>query len=85
LYLLRSELFAANGARIWRVTYEETEPVGGGPTALLMPRKVRIEQPAASSDTLVHFKEIALNPHISDDAFVQSPRPGMSEQEVSCE
>jgi hypothetical protein len=85
LYLVRSELFSAQGQRIWRVTYDEVEPVGSGPTALLMPRKVHIEQPASSSDTLVHFKDIALNPHIPDDAFVQTARPGMSEQEVSCD
>jgi outer membrane lipoprotein-sorting protein len=85
LYLLRSELLSASGARIWRVTYDEVEPVGSGPTALLMPRKVRIEQAASSSDTLVNFKDVALNPHISDDVFVQSARPGMREEEVSCE
>ena len=85
LYLLRSELFSPSHARIWRVTYEDVEPVASGPAGLLMPRKVRIEQPASASDTLVHFKEIALNPHIPDDAFVQSPRPGMTEEEVSCE
>jgi outer membrane lipoprotein-sorting protein len=67
------------------VTYDEVEPVGSGATAVLMPKKVRIEQPASSSDTLVHFKDIALNPHIPDDAFVQTARPGMSEQEVSCD
>jgi hypothetical protein len=85
LYLLRSELFSASGARIWRVTYDEVEPLGSGPTALLMPRKVRIEQAASNSDTLVHFKDIALNPQIPDDVFVQSARAGMSEEEVSCE
>jgi hypothetical protein len=85
LYLLRSELFASSGQRIWRVTYEEPVPVGQGPDALLMPRRVRVEQPASGSDTLVHFKDVAKNPRIPDDAFVQTPRPGMTVEEASCD
>ena len=85
LYLLRSELISAAGARVWRVTYEETEPLGQGADALLMPRRLHIEQPASGSDTEVRFKEIAKNPRIPDDAFVQTPRAGMTEQEASCD
>ena len=85
LYLVRSELFGPDHTRIWRVTYDDVEPVGAGAAAVLMPRKVRIEQPAAAADTLVHFKDIAINPNIPDDAFVQTARPGMQEEEVPCD
>jgi outer membrane lipoprotein-sorting protein len=85
LYLLRSELTSATGVRVWRVSYEDMQPVGTGADAVLMPRRVRVEQPASSSDTEVHFKEIAKNPSIPDDAFVQSPHAGMQEEEASCD
>jgi outer membrane lipoprotein-sorting protein len=33
----------------------------------------------------VHFKSIATNPKIPDEAFTQSARPGMQEEEATCE
>jgi outer membrane lipoprotein-sorting protein len=85
LYLLRSELFGPNGARIWRVRYEDVETRGSGATTLVLPKRVHIEQAAGQADTLVNFKSIATNPHIPDDTFVQSAVPGMSEEVASCE
>jgi hypothetical protein len=85
LYLVRSELFAASGASIWRVSYDDVEPVTGATAGLLLPQRVHIEQAGSSSDTLVHFKQMTLNPQLSDDAFVQTARPGMREEEASCE
>lgn len=81
LYLVRSELFRPGGARVWRVSYDEPSKVG----ELFMPMRVRIEQTSPASDTLVHFKTVASNPHIPDDVFVQAPRPGMEEELASCE
>ncbi|HEX4355729.1 MAG TPA: hypothetical protein VHZ95_22535 [Polyangiales bacterium] len=85
LYLLRSELFNPTGGKVWRVSYEDVAPLGKEADAPLMPQRVHIEQPASSSDTLVHFKEVAKNPRIPDDAFVQTPRPGMREEEATCD
>ena len=85
LYLVRSELFNPKGSRVWRVTYDDAEPTSSAPDAVLMPRKVRIEQPASSSDTLVLFKQIKINPQVPDEAFGQTPRPGMEEAEALCD
>jgi hypothetical protein len=85
LYLVHSELFGTAGARVWRVSYEAVEPLQVGASRLLVPKRVHIEQAAASSDTLVYFKSIATNPHIPDDAFVQTARPGMQEEVATCD
>jgi hypothetical protein len=85
LYLVRSELWNKAGGRVWRVTYDEPEPVALGQEQLLVPMRVRIEQTTPASDTLVHFKSVKSNPSLPDDAFVQTPRPGMSEETASCE
>jgi hypothetical protein len=83
--LLRTELFDAKGDRVWRVSYSDLQPVASGQTRLRLPYTVRVEQPASHSDTLVRFKELKLNPTFSDEIFVQEPRPGMTEEEASCE
>lgn len=85
LYLVRSELSNAAGARVWRVTYDDPEPVALGKDQLLVPMRVHIEQSSPPSDTLVHFKSIKTNPTLPDDAFTQTPRPGMEEEAASCE
>jgi hypothetical protein len=83
--LLRTELFDAKGDRIWRVSYSDLQPVTSGQTRLRLPYTVRVEQPASNSDTLVRFKELKINPTFSDEIFQQEPRPGMTEEEASCE
>jgi hypothetical protein len=83
--LLRTELFTAKGDRVWRVSYADLETVTDGKTRLRLPFTVRVEQPASKSDTLVRFKEMKLNPTFADEIFAQSPRPGMEEEEASCE
>jgi outer membrane lipoprotein-sorting protein len=87
LSLARSELFGPGptSPRVWRVTYDAVEPVQAGSSTLLVPKRVRIEQPASDSDTLVNFKNMKTNPQIPDDAFVQSVRPGMEEEVASCD
>lgn len=85
LYLVRSELFRPGGARVWRVSYDEPKPLDVAGKEVLIPMVVRIEQTSPASDTLVHFKNVASNPHIPDDVFVQTPRPGMEEEAASCE
>lgn len=85
LSLLRTELFDPKGDRIWRVSYADLQVVTSGQTRLRLPYTVRVEQTASKSDTLVRFKELKLNPTFSDEIFVQEPRPGMTEEEASCD
>lgn len=85
VYLLRSELRAPDGRTQWRVSYDEHTPVRMGPRTLLLPFRVHVEQPGADKDTLIRFKEIAVNPEIPAGAFTQDPRPGMQQQEASCD
>ena len=85
LYLVRSELHAVDGRTLWRVTYEEHQPVQLGAEKVLAPFRVRVEQPSAGTDTMIHFKRITLNPTIPAEAFTQTPRGGMIEEEASCE
>ncbi|HKP59190.1 MAG TPA: DUF4292 domain-containing protein [Polyangiales bacterium] len=79
--LLRTELFDARGERVWRVTYDDLRMV----SEHRLPYSVRVEQTASRSDTLVRFKELVVNPTFRDEIFVQSPAPGMQEEEASCE
>lgn len=83
--LLRTELFGARGDRVWRVRYADLREVSSGGARLRLPYTVQVEQTASQSDTQVRFKELAVNPKFADEIFVQSPRPGMSEEEASCE
>jgi hypothetical protein len=85
LALVRSELWGERGAHVWRVSYSDLSPLRLNGRELLVPMRVRIEQSSQGSDTLVQFKTIAENPRIPDDAFVQSPRPGMQEEAAPCE
>ncbi len=85
LYLLRSERFSAAGKSVWRVTYAEHKKVRLGTAEVLVPFEVRVERAQDGSDTLVRFKEVAFNPQIPEGAFVQTPRPGMREEEASCD
>jgi hypothetical protein len=80
--LRRSELFARGGEGVWRASYDDYETVGSG---IAMPREVRVEQRSSGTDTLLRFKEIALDPELPDAAFSQSPRPGMRQEEAACE
>jgi hypothetical protein len=85
LYLLRSELYAASGKTTWRVTYDQHQSLHSGGTEVLAPYRVRVEEPASGSDTIIRFKEIVLNPKIPDQAFTQTLRAGMLQEEASCE
>jgi hypothetical protein len=83
--LLRTELFDPKGVRVWRVSYSDLKVVTSGQTRLRLPYTVHVEQTASRSDTLVRFKELKLNPTFSDEIFTQTPRPGMEEEEATCE
>jgi hypothetical protein len=85
LKLVRSELWGPGGRAVWRVSYSDHEAITLEGRQLLVPMRVRIEQGAAKADTMVHFKSIAANPKIPDEAFTQTARPGMQEEEATCE
>ena len=85
LRLLRSEIYDARGKTRWRASYGDYQRVQFGTYRIAMPYEVRVEQPGAGNDTLIRFKQIALNVDIPDDAFVQSPLPGMAEEVLSCD
>ena len=83
--LLRTELFDSKGVRVWRVSYADLQAVSDGKVKVRLPFTVHVEQTASKSDTLVRFKELKVNPTFTDEIFSQSPRPGMLEEEASCE
>jgi hypothetical protein len=85
LFLLRTELYSASGATIWRVSYAGHEARKADGKDVMVPFSVHVEGPKAKSDTLIKFKEIKLNPSIPAEAFVQSARPGMEIEEASCD
>ncbi len=85
LMLLRSEIYDANGKTRWRASYGDYQRVQFGSYGIEMPYEVRVEQPSAGNDTLIKFKEIALNVEIQDDAFIQAALPGMTEEILSCD
>jgi Domain of unknown function (DUF4292) len=85
LYLVRSELWNEQGQKVWRVSYEDYQPITLDKRKLLVPMRVHIEHAGQQSDTLVHFKKIESNPTIEDAVFVQSPRAGMQQEEAPCE
>lgn len=85
LKLVRSELWDARGQSVWRVGYAGHEAIELEGRQLQVPKRVHIEQPARGADTLVSFKTITANPTIPAEAFTQSARPGMQEEEAFCD
>lgn len=85
LYLLRSELYTAAGRTAWRVSYDEHEKLRSGSSEVWVPYRVHVEDPGAGQDTLIRFKQIALNPSIPAQAFSQTPPAGILEEEATCD
>jgi len=85
LQLLRSEIYDAQGRTDWRATYGDYRRLPMESYRVPMPFEVRVEQPRAGTDTLIRFKEIALNAAIPPEAFGQVPLPGMQEEVASCD
>lgn len=85
LSLVRSELWDAAGQSVWRVTYSDYQAITLNQRKLRVPMRVRIEQSAQKADTMVHFKTITANPQIPEEAFTQSVRPGLAEEEAACD
>jgi hypothetical protein len=85
LHLLRSEIYDAQGRTDWRATYGDYRRLPLESYRVPMPFEVRVEQPRAGTDTLIRFKEIALNAQVPPEAFAQTPLAGMQEEVASCE
>jgi outer membrane lipoprotein-sorting protein len=86
LLLVRSEIYDQRGHSEWRATYGDYQRLLlGGAYRVPMPFEVRVEQPRTGTDTLIRFKQIALNAQVPEQAFVQTPLPGMQEEEASCD
>lgn len=85
LRLRRSEIFDTRGKSRFRATYDDYRmlPSDGGRAP--MPFEVHVEQPFVGTDTLIRFKQIALNVEVPEGAFEQQPLPGMEQEEASCE
>ncbi len=85
LRLKRSQLYAADGSTVWRVTYDDYQRVRDGDTVVELPFVVQFEDERNGADTLVRFREIALNVRPPEGAFEQSPSPGLVPEFVACD
>jgi len=82
LRLVRAERFDANNNAIWRVTYDDYRAVQGG---LMLPFRVHVEDLKRGADAILRFEDIDVNVKIPEGAFSQTPRPGLSVEDVTCE
>ncbi len=85
LRLVRSELFDASGATVWRVSYEDYRVVQDGAAEVELPFVVHFEDERHDADTLVRFQDIALNVTVPAGAFAQTPTPGLASEYVACD
>lgn len=85
LRLLRSEFYDARGRTLQRLSYDEYQELPNGTYRVAVPFVVRVEQPEVGRDTLIRFKDIALDPAVSEAVFHQVPSPGMQVEVAPCE
>lgn len=88
LRLRRSEVFAPDGSTMWRVTYDDyrfvEDPTDEAGRGVVMPFRLRFEDPRTGADTEVRFEDVELNIEVVADSFVQRPAPGLTQHEVGC-
>jgi len=91
LRLRRSEVFAPDGSMMWRVTYDDYRFIldpnddASPPRGVVMPFDVRFEDPRTGADTRVRFNDVELNVEVPPGVFQQTPRPGLTQEQVSCQ
>jgi hypothetical protein len=85
LRLTRSQLFDREGDTVWRVSYDDYQTVRDGDQEVELPFVVHFEDERHGADTLVRFREIALNVTVPEGAFSQTPAPGLVREYVACE
>lgn len=89
--LVRSELHNPLGGLEWRATYEDYRVVSDPRSearpkmGVAMPFRVIFEDPRNRSEVRVRFRTIDLNVSVPDTAFSQSPPPGITVEEVTCD
>ena len=74
-------LWDGSGRKLYRIAYEDYQKVQGHS----LPFTVRVEDFVADADALVRFKSIDVNVAVPADAFAQTPRPGLQQEEALCE
>jgi len=79
---LRSVVWSGD-AILWDLRFQHRAPVGPGGPAL--PRTIRIAMPQDERAVEVTYRDIEVNVEIPDDAFVQTPTPGLPVVHVDCE
>ncbi len=82
LRLVRSQRFDAKNKALWRVSYDDYRQVQGG---LVLPFRVHVEDVRRGADALLRFDDIDVNVPIPTGAFSQTPRTGLTIEDVSCE
>ena len=80
LTLRKSTERAPDGKRRWEATYEDYIDVEGHS----FPTNVRFVDDLHGADTQVRVKSISLNPDVPEEAFQQTPSPGMSVELATC-
>jgi hypothetical protein len=89
MQLIESRVHLPDGTLEWRVTFGNHQhvavPGGAMPVDVVMPFRVRFEQPSRGIDTLVRFESIDVGGEAPGDAFVQTPRPGLRVETVECQ
>lgn len=83
----RSELRAVtfwgpDQKRLYRVQYEDYRSLAQG---VRLPFTVRIEDIRNDADAVLRFQSIDLNVRVPEGAFEQTPRDGLTLEEVACE
>lgn len=70
----------ASGERLWSVRYEGTIEAGGK----RLPRRIELTDHRNDTALSVRFKQVDLNIEVPEGVFQQTPRPGLSREEVPC-
>lgn len=85
LRLMRTEMFDARGATLWRVTYDDYRVVRAGALGVAMPYEVNFEHPGRGAELRLRFEEIAVNVDVPEGAFAQTPAPGLEVRVAGCD
>ena len=80
LRLRRSTERGADGVTRWEATYDDYIEVDGQS----FPTRVRFVDQVSGADTEVRVKSVAVDPEVPDEAFHQTPAPGMTMEIATC-
>ncbi|MCP4605767.1 MAG: DUF4292 domain-containing protein [Proteobacteria bacterium] len=82
LPLRKSRLEDENGT-VFNITYDRWKNLG----AIAIPHEIRVKMPRKKADLLLRYDEgaVELNVDLPDDAWNQSPPPGLTVEQVTCD